>query len=314
MGRIFFKLTAGVVCLLLMALIAVDFAATSIARENYISNLTRQLSDKCAMLAFHAPPDGVWDPARTRELARAADARVTVIDRAGRVLADSEARPAGMENHRSRPEVQRALRGQIGSNVRLSATIGVDFLYVAAPFDGGVIRLAVPLADINRQVAAMRRRILAGTALAFLPAILVAALLARWLSQRFAAILAHASELAKGNFRARLPQTGGSEFGQLGQKLNETAEKLGNAVEQLQREHAELERVERVRKDFVTNVSNELRTPLASIQGYTETLIDGAVDDPQHNQRFLGIIRHNAERLARLTADLLTLSRVEQRR
>ena len=60
------------------------------------------------------------------------------------------------------------------------------------------------------------------------------------------------------------------------------------------------------------NVSHELRTPLASIQGYTETLLDGA-GRSDHNLR-LGIIRHNAERLARLTEDLLTLSRVEQKR
>ena len=61
--------------------------------------------------------------------------------------------------------------------------------------------------------------------------------------------------------------------------------------EQLQREHAELEKLERVRKDFVINVSHELRTPLASIQGYTETLLEGAIDDPEHNIRFLSIIR-----------------------
>jgi two-component system phosphate regulon sensor histidine kinase PhoR len=85
-------------------------------------------------------------------------------------------------------------------------------------------------------------------------------------------------------------------------------------VAQLQHEHAELEKLERVRKDFVINVSHELRTPLASIQGYTETLIDGAIADADYNMRFLGIIRHNAERLARLTEDLLTLSRVEQKR
>jgi two-component system phosphate regulon sensor histidine kinase PhoR len=81
--------------------------------------------------------------------------------------------------------------------------------------------------------------------------------------------------------------------------------------EELQREQMELEKVERVRKDFVINVSHELRTPLASIQGYTETLLDGALHDPDHNVRFLSIIRQNAERLGRLTADLLTLSRIE---
>jgi two-component system phosphate regulon sensor histidine kinase PhoR len=149
---------------------------------------------------------------------------------------------------------------------------------------------------------------------AFLPAILIAGLLARWISSRFATILAHAGELARGNFHARLSLSGSSEFGQFAQKLNETAGKLQQTVEQLKLEHAELEKVERIRKDFVINVSHELRTPLASIQGYTETLMDGALDDPEHNMRFLGIIRHNAERLARLTADLLTLSRIEQKR
>jgi two-component system phosphate regulon sensor histidine kinase PhoR len=68
-----------------------------------------------------------------------------------------------------------------------------------------------------------------------------------------------------------------------------------------------------VRKDFVINVSHELRTPLASIQGYTETLLDGAIHDSEHNMRFLTIIRQNAERLARLTGDLMTLSRLELR-
>jgi len=85
-------------------------------------------------------------------------------------------------------------------------------------------------------------------------------------------------------------------------------------VAQLEREHTELEKVERVRKDFVINVSHELRTPLASIQGYTETLMDGALYDADHNIAVSGDIRHNAERLARLTEDLLTLSRIEQKR
>jgi two-component system phosphate regulon sensor histidine kinase PhoR len=84
-------------------------------------------------------------------------------------------------------------------------------------------------------------------------------------------------------------------------------------LDRLETEHAELEKLENIRKDFVINVSHELRTPLASIQGYTETLLDGALHDPANNLKFLNIIRQNAERLARLTADLLTLSRAELR-
>src|SRR5881396_2783538 len=154
---------------------------------------------------------------------------------------------------------------------------------------------------------------LAATAIGFLPAILIAAFFARRISKRLGAIIAFAGELAKGNFRAHLDSADKGELGVLSTQLKEAGEHLQRAVEQLDREHTELEKLERVRKDFVINVSHELRTPLASIQGYTETLLDGALHDPANNLKFLNIIRQNAERLARLTADLLTLSRAELR-
>ena len=313
-GRIFFKLIVGMFGLLLVAIVLVDYFATQVARDAYIANLRRQLADKGRMLALSFPEPARFPPVGAREIAQAAGGRVTVIRSDGLVLADSEANPREMENHRNRPELIDAFRGVAGSSIRRSATIGVDFLYVAVPIHGGAIRIAVPLSEINRQVSEVRAKILSGTALAFLPAVVIAALLARWVSRRFGSILAYAGELAKGNFRARLPSTGGAEFGTLARTLNETAGNLEQTMAQLQHEHTELEKVERIRKDFVINVSHELRTPLASIQGYTETLISGALQDPQYNMRFLRIIRHNAERLARLTEDLLTLSRIEQKR
>src|ERR1035438_60010 len=315
-GKIFLKLIAGVFCLLLLALVTVDYFATNVAKDNYIQNLTGQLADKGRMLALSFGAEETLDAARVRRMAQAAGGRITVVRGDGKVLVDSEADASGMENHRTRPEVVQAFRGGMGSDIRQSATIGVSFLYVAVPVAGGrsAIRIAFPLAEINRQVSQIRGKILVSTALAFLPAILLAAALARYISRRFATIMAHAGELARGNFRARLPETDSSEFGQLAQTLNETAGNLQQTVAQLQHEHAELEKLERIRKDFVINVSHELRTPLASIQGYTETLIDGAIEDPAYNMRFLGIIRHNAERLARLTEDLMTLSRVEASR
>jgi two-component system phosphate regulon sensor histidine kinase PhoR len=73
----------------------------------------------------------------------------------------------------------------------------------------------------------------------------------------------------------------------------------------------ELRRLERVRQDFVANVSHEFKTPLTAIQGFAETLLAGALDDPENNRRFLEIIRNHAIRLARLTNDLLKLARIE---
>jgi two-component system phosphate regulon sensor histidine kinase PhoR len=73
-----------------------------------------------------------------------------------------------------------------------------------------------------------------------------------------------------------------------------------------------LQKLEEVRRDFVANVSHELKTPITSIKGFVETLLDGALEDPQNTKRFLGIINKQADRLNSIVEDLLTLSRLEQ--
>ena len=72
-----------------------------------------------------------------------------------------------------------------------------------------------------------------------------------------------------------------------------------------------IKQLESIRADFVANVSHELRTPLTAIKGYAETLLTGALHDPEHATRFLTIIDRHSERLSRLIDDLLTLSNLE---
>ena len=79
------------------------------------------------------------------------------------------------------------------------------------------------------------------------------------------------------------------------------------------RDRTDLRRLELVRRDFVANVSHELRTPLSSVKAMAETLIDGALHDPDVAQHFLETIIRESDRLVRLSADLLDLSRVESR-
>jgi two-component system phosphate regulon sensor histidine kinase PhoR len=76
----------------------------------------------------------------------------------------------------------------------------------------------------------------------------------------------------------------------------------------------DLERLERVRKDFVANVSHELRTPLTAIRGYAETLLTGALSDTENNRRFVEIIQSHAIRLNNIAADLMVLSELESGR
>jgi len=75
----------------------------------------------------------------------------------------------------------------------------------------------------------------------------------------------------------------------------------------------EIRRLETVRSDFVANVSHELKTPLTSIKGFVETLLEGALDDRENNRKFLMIIHDHAERLDKLVNDLLSLSHLESK-
>ncbi len=77
------------------------------------------------------------------------------------------------------------------------------------------------------------------------------------------------------------------------------------------RDLTELRRLEMVRRDFVANVSHELRTPLSSVKAMAETLMDGAIEDSEVARHFLETIVHESDRLVRISADLLDLSRIE---
>jgi two-component system phosphate regulon sensor histidine kinase PhoR len=306
-ARIFSRLILSLVAVIALALIAVDYLVTQSVQETFSAQLRQELAEKARTIALMLPPQ----PADFGQLAKATGARLTWVDATGRVLGDSDSDPRGMDNHKARPEVAAALQGEVGSSLRMSPTLGIRLFYVAIPYQGGALRLAVPAAAVDAQVRAIRNDVLLSTALAFLPIVILAAIFARYVSGRLGTIIDFTGELAEGNFRARLPGSPRGVLGALSTKLNETSEKLEFMLDRLETEHAELEKLENIRKDFVINVSHELRTPLASIQGYTETLLDGAIHDPANNLKFLNIIRQNTERLARLTADLLTLSRVE---
>ena len=305
-ARIFSKLILSLVAVLAFALIAVDYLVTQRVEQTFTDQLRQELAEKARTIALMLPQQGGFS-----QLAKATGARVTWVDSAGRVLGESDAEPAGMDNHKARPEIAAALQGKVGSSLRMSPTLGIRLFYVAIPYQGGALRLAVPATSVDAQVHAIRNDVLLSTALAFLPLVILAAVFARYISGRMGTIIEFTQQLAEGNFRARLSDSSRGVLGLLSTKLNETSEKLEFMLARLETEHVELEKLENIRKDFVINVSHELRTPLASIQGYTETLLDGAIHDPANNIKFLNIIRQNAERLARLTADLLTLSRVE---
>lgn len=365
---------------------------------------------------------------RLEEWARAAGgrarARITLIDRQGTVLAESERGPESMENHAGRPEIRAAIQGGIGTAIRHSATLGRDLCYVAIPLDlsgsrGAVLRLAVPLEELDASIRAVRRRIVGASLGAAVAALAIAYFFSRRFTRRITRLKAFAESQAQASFRGTLLPEADDELGSLAHSLNHLAVQSCDLVDRLTLESArrelildsmvegvlavdgelrvtfcnrafaqavgaslplrerlpllelardpvlldllaqvlvsgstvkrelemtaadgrrfellasplaagavrgaiailhditDLERLERVRKDFVANVSHELRTPLTAILGYAETLLDGALDDPAHNRKFVEIIQAHAARLTNIAADLLALSNLESGR
>jgi two-component system phosphate regulon sensor histidine kinase PhoR len=95
-----------------------------------------------------------------------------------------------------------------------------------------------------------------------------------------------------------------------GTVLRDSRETIGALV--ILHEVTQLKKLEKVRRDFVANVSHELRTPVTSIKGFVETLLDGAMNNPDELRRFLQIVAVQTDRLNAIIEDLLTLSRIEQ--
>ncbi len=262
-----------------------------------------------------AGPDSSAIDALADQLGDDIKARVTVVNPEGVVLGDSyESGDAlrRMDNHLSRPEVREALATGLGVSTRLSDTVHIRMLNVALPgraprADGrtlGIIRLSLPLTEIEQRHLDLRRLLAAALGGAFLLSLALSYAVARGVTRPLADIVAAARGMARGEFHERIRVTSTTEVAHLAEILNQMAASLEENIRNLHR-------LEQVRKDFVANVSHELRTPLTAIRGYVEAIQDGGKDKPEELDRFLDIIKAHAERLNLIITDLLLLSKIE---
>ena len=133
-SRIFIKLLAAFVFVIAATTITIDFSVRRAWEASLRQEINRNLIQKTLLLAHRVEVEhtqSLQDIASQE--AQAASARATIIDPTGKVLADSEAQASTMENHAQRKEFVAALHGKVGSDERRSRTLGVPFLYVAAP-------------------------------------------------------------------------------------------------------------------------------------------------------------------------------------
>lgn len=154
-----------------------------------------------------------------------------------------------------------------------------------------------------------------GAAFGALPALLVTVLVAgisgiivsRSLGRRLKPLERTAQKMAGGDLALRIEDTSPDEIGQLGQAFNQMAEQLENSMHALEAEKEQVEILLKARRDLVTNVSHDLRTPIASLSAHLETLSE----HPERLDEYLPILSDETARVSGLIADLFELSRLD---
>ena len=256
-NRIFFKLLAAFLVVILAAAVTFDIMVGRAWETSLRSEIERSLIQKTQLLAHRVEADrsghSLADIAAQE--GQAAGARVTIIDPAGKVLADSESDPASMENRATRPEFVAALSGRIGSDERRSATIGIPFLYIAVPISGGAVRLAYPLSDVETVSALVRRRLELASALVFLLALMVAAVAAHWSARRLERIVDVAARIAEGDLQARILETSQDEVGRVAAAIDITARRVEESFAAVRSSQRQLETLLNSMQDAVIAVS-----------------------------------------------------------
>jgi signal transduction histidine kinase len=243
-------------------------------------------------------------------LAGKLDFRITIIDPKGKVLGDSEKDPSEMENHNDRPEIIDAMEHHFGESTRPSDTMGYNMKYVAVRVDDddskilAVVRFAMPLSEVQLEMRVIYQAVLYGAIVAIVIALIVAYFVSQSITSPIRDMKETAQRIAKGDFSKKVRIKSRNELGDLAKSLNTMSDELQQKIENLKQ-------MDRIRTDFVANVSHELKTPLTLIKGYIETLEDKAIDNRQQAKRFISIIKEHAERLGNIIDDLLTLSELE---
>jgi signal transduction histidine kinase len=284
-------------------LLAWKFLSIALEEQLYLA-LDAEAAMLQGLLAGQAEPagTGVLAESGVNRLATSMDRRISVYSADGTLLFDSDrgavppARASAAE-----PEVARAMRTGRGTARRADVEGGAEFLFVAkrissaatGPVRGAVLRVGMSAAGLHEEETSLRNMLVAIGSLLLVMVGGFTIPFSGWMTRKLVDMEHTARLIARGSLSERATVESGGEL-----------EKLNNQIETLQK-------LERVRSEFLGNVSHELRTPIFAIQGFMETLLDGAIDDPAVNREFLEKAYRQADRLNALLRDLIEISRIE---
>ncbi|RJQ33202.1 MAG: HAMP domain-containing protein, partial [Actinobacteria bacterium] len=217
------------------------------------------------------------------------------------------------------PQLEALSEGEYVIDVLTDPRLKTKFLVLVSKLNNGeVLMLSTPIVAINESSALANRFFLFT---GFITIILGAAAVF-FFTGKFTRPVLDLNEIAqrmsKLDFSKKYPVDSDDEVGQLGRSINSLSDQLGQAIKDLQdandklREDIERERqIDKMRKEFISNVSHEFKTPIALIQGYAEGLKLNVNEDEENKDFYCEVIMDETNKMNRLVKDLLDLSQIE---
>jgi len=295
------RIAVPYIILILVAMAGLTAYLSHFVREAHLADLRSQLtaearlaSDDLAPLLAREQPSDRFDTLAAG-WANLLDARITIIAPDGTVLGESHENRTQMDNHLSRPEVQQALTQGAGSSIRYSHTVRYNMMYAAVPVMNtgnlvGIVRIALPLRQIEENVAYLQRTIFTTTIVATLLAMLLAWIIASHTTRPVRELTTVADRMAAGDLDAHLLPAGHDEVGQLTDAFKRMADRIRSDVTSLALEQSRLAAVLDNMADgvLITGPAGRVRliNPAAA-------RMFGLSGQETHNLSFAEVVRHH---------------------
>ena len=238
--------------------------------------------------------------------------RISLIARNGAIIAESDVDSddiAEIENQKDKEEVEEAFKGKDATAIRESSIADMVVFYYAHPVTLNnqqyVLRLSVPQTTSIYFTTDIKNMLILTGCVILCFVLLFTSIICFNVIKGIKELEKASIEYKNGNFEYN-PETESTK------EISDLSKSFVNMAQSIKADKEKVLRLEKIRKDFVANVSHELKTPITSIKGFAETLLDGAIDDKETAINFVNIINNESGRIFAIIEDLLDLSRLEQ--
>ncbi len=316
-NMLFWRVLSSILVTVLVTLLVLSFTLVGFLRANGIEQkqelLREQARDVASMMSqrdatYLWSVTTNWDNVirdKIRAIGESNDLSIWLVDRNGFVLSlstDSDTLAKRLKDEAVLEQLHRVMSGEEIQVQGLFAELGGQIVTVGVPWAdrfgdvGGAVLLHTDVSNLDVSFGAVGKQVIWAALAALVLGVALSYFITRSLTRPITKISRAVGKFAKGELDSRVDISRRDELGDLARAFNSMAE--------------DLSQLEMLRRGFVANVSHELRSPMTSMQGYVQGMLDGTIP-PEEHSKYLGVVLSETKRLNKLISELLDLSRIE---